>query len=83
MKLPIALGFLTNRLDNIVQHVKFDSLQTWEFMPVNNELFPAINLAKSAVKESATHPCVMNVANEICVDLFLNKNYFSRYYFHS
>lgn len=77
MILPIALGLSTtdtipNRLDNIVDIYDFSKACSWDFEPVNTELFPAIEVAKSALQASSTHPCVMNAANEVCVDKFLS-----------
>ena len=43
----------------------------WTFEPVDNETFPAINLARFAVGASATHPAVLNAANEVMVDAFI------------
>ena len=42
-----------------------------DFEPVDNETFPAINLARFAVGASATHPAVLNAANEVMVDAFI------------
>ena len=38
---------------------------------MDNETFPAINLARFAVAASATHPAVLNAANEVLVDAFI------------
>jgi len=47
------------------------SASEWTFEPVDNETFPAINLARFAVAASATHPAVLNAANEGLVDAFI------------
>lgn len=73
MKLPIVLGLSwPERLENILPTVDFSLTQSWDFMPVDNEAFPALELAKQSINASNTHPCVMNASNEICVELFLN-----------
>src|SRR5690606_15772237 len=43
----------------------------WTFEPVDDETFPAIELARAAARASATHPAVYNAANEECVEAFL------------
>ena len=43
----------------------------WTFEPLDTEAFPAVDLARSAVAASATHPAVLNAANEQAVAAFL------------
>ena len=43
----------------------------WTFEPVDSAVFPAIDLARQAVAVSATHPAVLNAANEVAVAAFL------------
>ncbi len=72
MQLPIALGLSwPERLEGILPTLDFSSQMSWEFMPVDNDSFPAINVSKECILSSPTHPCVMNASNEVCVDLFL------------
>ena len=44
---------------------------SWTFEPLDGEAFPAVDLARSAVAASATHPAVLNAANEQAVAAFL------------
>ncbi len=41
------------------------------FEPPNEELFPALQLARSAFAAGGLSPCVLNAANEAAVALFL------------
>ena len=56
MRLPIALGLTwPERLDDVEAPLTWGSPSQWTFEPVDNETFPAINLARFAVGASATH----------------------------
>ncbi|MDP9800308.1 1-deoxy-D-xylulose-5-phosphate reductoisomerase [Arcanobacterium wilhelmae] len=73
MRLPIALGLSAPvRLDNVAAPNAWDSPTSWDFEPLNNELFPAVSMAREAVATSPLHPAVMNAANEEAVEAFLD-----------
>ena len=55
---------LTERLD-------LTKIGTLSFYPIDNDVFPSVNLARRAVRAGGIAPCVYNAANEVCVDLFL------------
>jgi 1-deoxy-D-xylulose-5-phosphate reductoisomerase len=44
---------------------------TWEFLPLDDDAFPAVRLARSAGQAGGTAPAVYNAANEVCVDAFV------------
>lgn len=71
MRLPIALGMTWPERRYPATPCDWSTTATWTFEPVDDETFPAIRLARAAVAESATHPAVMNAANEVCVAAFL------------
>jgi 1-deoxy-D-xylulose-5-phosphate reductoisomerase len=71
MRLPIALGLTWPIRSYPVATLDFTTTMAWTFEPVDDETFPAIMLARAAVRESATHPAVLNAANEEAVDAFL------------
>ncbi|MDO5049738.1 MAG: 1-deoxy-D-xylulose-5-phosphate reductoisomerase [Actinomycetaceae bacterium] len=74
MHLPIALSLSwPDRWDDIEAPVEWSNPSSWDFEPVDNETFPALNLARHAVASSPTHPAVMNAANEVCVDAFIKQ----------
>lgn len=72
MHLPIALSLSwPQRWDDIEPACAWEQPTAWTFEPVDNETFPAINLARHAIAASDTHPTVLNAANEVCVAAFL------------
>jgi 1-deoxy-D-xylulose-5-phosphate reductoisomerase len=72
MKLPIALGLTwPHRLDSVSKPNDWSVPVRWDFEPLDNVTFPAVELARSAVAASATHPAVYNAANEVAVAAFL------------
>ncbi len=74
MKRPIlsALTYPT-MIANSMQ--KFDFLQstTMSFSPPNRDLFPLLDLAYEAQKRGKAYTIVYNAANEVAVELFLDK----------
>ena len=72
MRLPIALGLSwPERLDDVVPACDWTSAATWTFEPLDEDAFGAVRLARAAVAASATHPAVLNAANEVAVAAFL------------
>ena len=74
MRLPIALGLTWPArpdLSGLVAPNRWDEPTAWTFEPLDAATFPAVDLARSAVAASATHPAVLNAANEQAVDAFL------------
>lgn len=71
MRLPIALGLTWPERRFAVPPVDFTRASAWTFEPVDDVTFPAVSLARAAVRASATHPAVLNAANEECVTAFL------------
>jgi 1-deoxy-D-xylulose-5-phosphate reductoisomerase len=72
MRLPIALGLSwPDRLPDVAPACDWSSATSWTFEPLDEVAFPAVGLARAAVTASATHPAVLNAANEQCVAAFL------------
>jgi 1-deoxy-D-xylulose-5-phosphate reductoisomerase len=72
MRLPIALGLAwPDRVPGAARPCAWDRATAWTFEPVDHEAFPAVGLARAAVGASATHPAVLNAANEEAVAAFL------------
>jgi len=66
MRLPIALGLTWPEradLSGLVVPNDWREPVSWTFEPLDGEAFPAVDLARSAVAASATHPAVLNAAN--------------------
>jgi 1-deoxy-D-xylulose-5-phosphate reductoisomerase len=75
MRLPIALGLSwPERLESVIPPLNFDAATSWDFEPLDSQVFPAIDLARSALGASPAHPVALNAANEVCVDGFLARN---------
>lgn len=73
MRLPIALGLSwPDRLPGVIEAVDFSRPGSWDFAPVDDDTFPAIELARWAGTEGGTAPAVFNAANEACVEAFLD-----------
>ncbi|GIG38451.1 1-deoxy-D-xylulose-5-phosphate reductoisomerase [Cellulomonas phragmiteti] len=73
MRLPIALGLAwPDRVPGAAAACDWTAATSWTFEPLDEEVFPAVGLARSAVAASATHPAVYNAANEECVAAFLD-----------
>ena len=74
MRLPIALGLTWPAradLSGLVAPNTWEEPVSWDFEPLDARTFPAVDLARSAVAASATHPAVLNAANEQAVGAFL------------
>ncbi len=61
-----------DRLPNRLEPVDFAKLGTLTFEAPDPVKFPALRLAREAGEKCGTLPAVLNAANEIAVDLFLN-----------
>jgi 1-deoxy-D-xylulose-5-phosphate reductoisomerase len=73
MRLPIqyALGF-PERVD--VSYGLLDLLKNnrLDFEAPDTDRFPALRLAREAAGRGGVYPCILNAANEVAVDAFLN-----------
>src|SRR3712207_5393099 len=68
MMIPIALGMgWPNRVPDAAPAVDWTQAETWEFLPLDHEAFPAVRLAMAAGRAGGTSPAVYNAANEVCV----------------
>jgi 1-deoxy-D-xylulose-5-phosphate reductoisomerase len=71
MMIPIALGMgWPDRVADAAPAVDWSRRETWEFLPLDDEAFPAVRLAREAGTAGGTAPAVYNAANEVCVDAF-------------
>ena len=73
MRIPIAhaLGF-PERLDISVERLDLTKLSKLQFEPVNHKAFPALAIARQVSVEGGDRPIILNAANEIAVEAFLN-----------
>jgi 1-deoxy-D-xylulose-5-phosphate reductoisomerase len=71
MRLPISLGLdWPNRVAGVGVPLDWTTSSTWEFAPLDNVAFPAVELAKSVGRAGGTYPAVFNAANEQAVHAF-------------
>jgi 1-deoxy-D-xylulose-5-phosphate reductoisomerase len=71
MRLPIALGLAwPHRVPGAARPCAWDAPTAWTFEPVDDDVFPALRTARDAVAASASHPAVLNAANEEAVAAF-------------
>lgn len=73
MKLPIALALgWPERVAGAALACDFTTASTWEFLPLDNEVFPAVNLARVAGTRGGCLTAVYNAANEEAAEAFLS-----------
>ena len=73
MKVPILYALTyPDRIDFPNKTLNYTESLLMEFEPVNYNLFPCIQLAIEAAKEEGLAPAILNAANEIAVERFLN-----------
>jgi 1-deoxy-D-xylulose-5-phosphate reductoisomerase len=73
MKLPIqyALTFPT-RIKNTFERTELPKINTLNFFEPDLNKFECLQLAYNALSTGGTAPCILNAANEVAVDKFLN-----------
>lgn len=75
MRIPIAWGLSAGRelfrVADAAPACDWKSAATWEFMPLDEVVFPAVGLARVAGEAGGTAPAVFNAANESAVAAFL------------
>ncbi|WP_018600803.1 1-deoxy-D-xylulose-5-phosphate reductoisomerase [Mycobacterium sp. 155] len=72
MKLPIALALgWPARVPAAAAACDFTTASTWEFLPLDNEVFPAVELARYAGQRGGCLTAVYNAANEEAAAAFL------------
>lgn len=72
MRLPIALGLAwPDRIADAAPGCDWSSGARWDFEPLDEDVFPAVRLARRAAAAGGTAPAVMNGADEVCVAAFL------------
>ena len=71
MRLPIGLALSwPERLPDAAAACDWTTASTWEFLPLDDEAFPAVRLARQVGAAGSTYPAVFNAANEECVAAF-------------
>lgn len=71
MRLPIALALAwPERVPDAVAPFDWTTAASWTFEPLDDEAFPAVELARRCGLAGRLAPAVYNAANEVCVDAF-------------
>jgi 1-deoxy-D-xylulose-5-phosphate reductoisomerase len=75
MKGPIAyaLTYPNDRLGRVMERLDFTRVTELTFLPVDDEKFPGLRRAKECLEGTNGACAVLNAANEVAVELFLNK----------
>ncbi len=74
MTLPIQWALLRGeRISGAPPHLDLQTLSKMTFEPVDSERFPCLNLARRAMEIGGVAPAMMNAANEIAVQSFLDE----------
>lgn len=74
MRTPIAYALAyPDRIDAGVAPLDLFKIATLNFVAPDFERFPCLALAYQALRSGGTAPAVLNAANEVAVDAFLNK----------
>ena len=73
MKLPISLALdWPNRVPEAQPALDFTQSFSWDFEPVDDATFPAVQCARDVVTRGGTWPAIYNAANEEAAAAFLS-----------
>jgi len=74
MRGPISYAFgFPNRIENTFESVDFFKLGTLTFEEADTDVFSCLRLAYDALEAGGSYPVVLNAANEVLVQKFLDK----------
>jgi 1-deoxy-D-xylulose-5-phosphate reductoisomerase len=72
MKLPISLALgWPQRVPRAAASCDFTTAASWDFEPLDNDVFPAVELARHAGQTGGCMTAVYNAANEEAAEAFL------------
>lgn len=73
MRIPIAYALsYPERLPLQLQSLNLAQCASLQFQEPDNDSFPALQLAFTAIRKGGVYPAVLNAANEVAVDAFLS-----------
>ena len=73
MKGPISFAInYPDRVKAATAPIDWTQSHTWTFAPIDNERFPAIDLARRCGALGGGLPAIFNAANEVCVSSFIS-----------
>jgi len=72
MKGPIAYALsYPERINKACAAIDWSKSHTWNFSPIDNKKYPAVELAKNCGRSGGGLPAIYNAANEVAVAAFL------------
>ncbi|MGQ9804509.1 MAG: 1-deoxy-D-xylulose-5-phosphate reductoisomerase [Chlorobiales bacterium] len=73
MKIPIQYALTyPDRFEADYPRIDWKSVSRLDFEMPDTDRFPCLSLAFESIKAGGSYPCVLNAANEVAVELFLN-----------
>ena len=73
MKIPISYGLgFPDIIENDANKINLQKLKSLSFKPIDSQKFPSIDFAYFALNHEKGMPIILNAANEVAVELFLN-----------
>jgi 1-deoxy-D-xylulose-5-phosphate reductoisomerase len=74
MRLPLQYVLTyPDRLPSANHRFSLGELRRLDFQPPDEKKFPCLRLARQALAAGGSMPCVLNAADEVAVDAFLNR----------
>ena len=74
MRIPIAYGLAwPERIETCAQRLDLFDIAHLDFKEAEADRFPCLQLAREAIKQEGTSCVILNAANEVAVNEFLNK----------
>ena len=74
MRVAIAYALSwPSRMELGLKPLDLAAMKTLEFFPPDEDKFPALGIAREAMEQPRTLPCIMNAADEIAVEGFLKR----------
>ncbi len=74
MRLPLQYVLTyPDRLPSANHRFSLSELRRLDFQPPDEKKFPCLRLARQALAAGGSMPCVLNAADEVAVDAFLNR----------
>lgn len=74
MRGPIAYALsYPQRVKDPIEELRLEQIRTLTFSQPDHKTFPCLSYAYEAIREGGTMPCVLNAANEVAVNAFLQE----------
>jgi 1-deoxy-D-xylulose-5-phosphate reductoisomerase len=74
MKIPIGYCLsYPERVEHDLEHLDFASIGRLDFEKPRRDMFPCLDLAFRALNSGSSYPVVLNAANEVAVQAFLDR----------